>query len=610
MLKKFSTKNFLFSFSMLILFSFFPSMLNRGIHDRKFQSKEEIKYPSVFPLTNEDKDWIENHLVKMTTREKCAQMIVPWVLGKDYSNDSLGLARMTHFVKDLKVGGLLFSTGDVLNEAIDINKMQEMADIPLLISADFESGLGMRLPDGTSFPYNMAVAATGDPQFAFEMAKVISAESRAIGIFQNYAPVADINNNPDNPVIGIRSYSEDRNIVAKYTGEFIRGSRQIGNISTAKHFPGHGNTKIDSHIDLPLIEGDSTYLLNNEIYPFKRLINNDVQSIMVGHLVVPALEDNDSLPATLSYKIVTDLLKHKLGFDGLIITDAMNMQALTKYFREDTAAVMAVKAGNDILIMPPHVETTINALVDAVQSGEIDILRINESVRKILAAKRWLRLQKNKISNIDDIGEKISTKSSLALASKIADRSITLVKNTRRVIPIRPGRYGKVLSVAFSFGVDEDSSLTFQEGVKENFKNTQIYMLNKESNTREYDRILRDARKSKLILVPYYMRPPSDEDSQKLFIKFKKVIEKLLVSRAPVVLISFGDPYLLSRYTNAKTYLSAFSDTPVSQKSMLKAMLGKIDITGELPISIPNTLYRMGYGIKLKKLSRQEKEFN
>jgi beta-N-acetylhexosaminidase len=609
MFKEFSTKNFLFSFSLLILFSFFPSVLNNGIDDIELQSKEEIKYPSVFPLTNEDEDWIESNLAKMTTREKCAQMIVPWVFGKDYSNDSLGLARMTHFVKDLKVGGLLFSSGDVFNEAIDINKMQKIADIPLLISADFESGLGMRLSDGTGFPYNMGVAATGDPEFAFEMAKVISAESRAIGVFQNYAPVADINNNADNPVIGIRAYSEDKNIVAKYAGEFIRGSRQIGIITTAKHFPGHGNTKIDSHIDLPVIEGDSTYLFNNEIYPFKRAINNDVQSIMVGHLVVPALEDNDSLPATLSYKIVTDLLKQKLGFDGLIITDAMNMQALTKYFPEDTAAVMAVKAGNDILIMPPHVETTINALVDAVQSGEIDIQRINESVRKILAAKRWLQLQNNKISNIDDIWEKIATKSSLALASKIADKSITLVKNTRRVIPIKSGRFEKVLSVAFSSGIDEDSTLAFQEGIKENFKKTKIYMLNKKSKTREYDRILRDARKSKLILVPYYMRPPSDEDSQKLFIKFKKVIDKLLVSRAPVVLISFGDPYLLSRYSNAKTYLSAFSDAPVSQKSMLKALFGKIDISGELPISIPNTLYRRGYGIKLNKLDRTGESF-
>lgn len=600
MFKKISSKNLFLNFSLLIVIIFFPFGLNNRARDKGQHNNREIKYPSVFPLTNEDKAWIESNLVKMTTREKCAQMIVPRVMGKDYSKDSLGYARMTYLVKDLKVGGLLFSNGDVLNEAIDINEMQLLADIPLLISADFESGLGMRLSDGTNFPLNMGVAATGNPDYAFQMAKVIANESRTMGVFQNYAPVADINNNPDNPVIGARSYSEDKNIVAQYVDEFIKGSRQVGILTTAKHFPGHGNTKIDSHIDLPVIEGDSTYLINNEIYPFIRAIHDDVQSIMVGHLLVPALESGEGLPASLSKKIVTDLLKERLGFDGLIITDAMNMQALTKYYPASEAAVMAVNAGNDILIMPPDEEETINVMVDAVQSGKIDIQRINESVRKILAAKRWLQLEKNKISNINNLWKKIATKSNLALASEIADKSITLVRNTRRVVPVRTAQYKKVMSIAFSFGINEDSTLAFQKGLRERIKNSTTYTLNNKSNTREYDRILRDARKAGLIIVPYYMRPPSDDDSQKLFIKFKKVIDKLLVTRAPVVLISFGDPYLLSRYTNAKTYLSAFSDTPVSQKAMVRALFGEIDITGKLPVSLPNTNFKIGAGLRLR----------
>lgn len=606
MLKTISPKNIIFSFSLLLAFSFIHVPLENS---RSVVSVDEIKYPSVFPLTREDKQWIESTIVKMTTQEKCAQMIVPWVLGKDYSGDSLGLAKIIHYVKDLKVGGLLFSNGDVLNEAKDIDEMQEISEIPLLISADFESGIGMRLSDGTSFPFNMGVAATGDPEFAFEMAKVISAESRAIGVFQNYAPVADINDNPDNPVIGIRSYSENKFTVARYAGEFIKGSRQVGVLTTAKHFPGHGNTKIDSHIDLPVIAGDSAHLFNNELYPFIRAIHDDVQSIMVGHLVVPALEGNDSLPATLSYKIVTDLLKNRLGFDGLIITDAMNMQALTKYFSEDSATVMAVNAGNDILIMPPDADETINALVDAVQSGKISIQRINESVRKILAAKRWLRLQDDRFPDIKNLKSKIGTKSSLALALKIADRSITLVRNTRGVVPLRPRKYRKVLSVAFSYGIDQDSALIFQKEVKENFRRPSVYILNKESKPKEYDRVLRDARRADLILVPYYMRPPSDEESQKLFIKYKRVIDKLLVTRAPVVMISFGDPYLLSRYPNSKTYLSAFSDSPVSQKSLMRALLGKIDITGTLPVSMPGTFYKMGYGLKIKKIEQGNEKF-
>lgn len=609
MLKTFLPGNIILSISMLLTLSFMQAPSGNNEAASRNTPADEIKYPSVFPLTREDKQWIDSTIMKMTTREKCAQMIVPWVLGKDYSKDSVGLAKITHYVKDLKVGGLLFSTGDVLNEAEDIDEMQALSDIPLLISADFESGVGMRLSDGTSFPYNMGVAATGNSEFAFDMAKVISAESRAIGVFQNYAPVADINDNPDNPVIGIRSYSENKFTVARYAGEFIKGSRQVGVLTTAKHFPGHGNTKIDSHIDLPVIEGDSAHLFNNELYPFIKAIHDDVQSIMVGHLVVPALEGNDSLPATLSRKIVTGLLKNRLGFDGLIITDAMNMQALTKYFSEDSAAVMAVNAGNDILIMPPDADETIDALVNAVQSGKISIERINESVRKILAAKRWLRLQDNRFPDIKNLRSKIGTKSSLALASKIADRSITLVRNTRGVVPLRPGKYRKVLSVAFSYGIDRDSALIFQKEVKENFRRPSVYILNKESRPKEYDRVLRDARKANLILVPYYMRPPSDEESQKLFIKYKRVIDKLLVTRAPVVMISFGDPYLLSRYPNSKTYLSAFSDSPVSQKSLMRALLGKIDITGTLPVSMPNTFYKMGYGLRVKKIGQGKEKF-
>ena len=606
MVKKNFLNEILFSFSILLLFSFFPSTLkssgsiNNYSQNDKMQSGQDIKYPSVFPLTDEDKEWIENSLTRMTTWEKCAQMIMPWVLGKDYADDSLGLTRMTHLVKDLKVGGLIFSDGDALNEAIDINKMQALADIPLLISADFESGVGMRLRDATNFPNNMGVAATRDPDLAFKMGEAISRESKAIGVYQNLSPDIDINNNPDNPIIGIRSYSDDKKIVSEFGKAFIRGSIAERVLTTAKHFPGQGNTVVDSHIDLPVVNGDSLYLMKNEIYPFIQAINEDVQSVMIGHLYVPGLDKQKDVPATLSKVIVTDLLKNKLGFEGLIITDAMNMQAITKYYSVAEATIMAVKAGNDIILMPPDEEIAINALVSAVQSGEIDIKRINESVTKILAAKRWLKLQDNRFTNIDNVSDNISTVSNLNLARKIADKSITLIKNRRKIIPLRMKRYHKVLSVAFSYGIPEDSALVFQALVKKNFNNSKTFLLNNKTNRREFEKVLRDARTADLILVPYYMRPFTDDNSKKLFKKFKKVINKLLIARAPTVLISFGDPYLLSRFPSSKTYLSAFSDADVSQESMIKALAGEINITGKLPVSIPNTVYKNGYGIELK----------
>ena len=584
---------------------FLPSIIiNVGaesgtIKTNRSQNSPEIDFPSVFPLTDEDKEWIKDNLIRMTTREKCAQMIMPWVLGKNYVSDSLGLARINYLVKYLKVGGLIFSGGDVLNVASDIYNAQAIADIPLLISADFESGPGMRLSDGTEFPDNMALAATEDSNLAFEMGKAVSEESRTIGIFQNLAPDIDINNNPDNPVIGIRAYSDDKKIVAEFGNSFIRGSLSERVITTGKHFPGHGSTAVDSHLDLPTVSGDSTYLMNNEIYPFEQVIKSGVQAIMVGHLYVPGLEKQPGVPATLSKSIVTNLLRNKLEFNGLIMTDAMNMQAITKYYSVAEATILAVKAGNDIILMPPDEDIAINALVTAVQSGEIDIQRINESVIRILAAKRWLKLQNNRIADFDNIRSLIYSEKNLRLAENIADRSITLVKNTRRIIPFKTNKYHNVLSVVFSFGILQDSAVVFQTLVKENFKKSNTFILNYRSGRKEYNKVLNIARRADLILIPYFIRPPSDTSSEKLLKKFRSIIKKLLAARAPTILISFGDPYLLSKYPQSKTYISAFSDAAVSQESMMKSLTGKINITGKLPISFVGTPYKVGYGIMI-----------
>jgi beta-N-acetylhexosaminidase len=602
MINNYYSNKILFGFSILVFFVFLPSIINlvqdsSSIKTNYSQFSPDIDYPSVFPLTDADKEWIKDNLVRMTTREKCAQMIMPWVLGKNYADDSLGLERINYLVRDLKVGGLIFSGGDVLNEASDIYNAQAIADIPLLISADFESGPGMRLSDGTEFPDNMALAATEDSNLAFEMGKAVSEESRTIGIYQNLAPDIDINNNPDNPVIGIRAYSDDKKIVAEFGNSFIRGSLTDRVITTAKHFPGHGNTAVDSHLDLPTVSGDSAYLMNNEIYPFEQAIKNGVQAVMVGHLYVPGLEKRPGVPATLSRSIVTDLLRNKLDFKGLIITDAMNMQAITKYYSVADATILAVKAGNDIVLMPPDEDIAINALVTAVQSGEIDIQRINESVVRILAAKRWLKLQNKRVTDFDKIRNLMGSEKNFSLAENIADRSITLVKNLKRIIPLKTDKYHNVLSVVFSFGIPQDSAVVFQSLVKENFKKSNTFTLNYRTDRKEYNKVLNIVRRADLILIPYFIRPPSDTSSEKLLKKFHTIINKLLAARAPTILISFGDAYLLSRYPHTKTYISAFSDAAISQKSMMKALTGKINITGKLPISLVGTRYKVGFGI-------------
>ena len=394
--------------------------------------KRKITYPSVFDLTNEDKIWIEEMINNLSLRDRCAQLVMPWVLGNFTSHDSPDYKRLVRLVKDLKVGGLIFFSGDILNQAMLTNQMQELADLPLLIASDFERGLGMRLKDGLEYPYSMALAATGDLTLSFKLGKAIAEEARAIGVHQNYAPVADINNNPENPIINIRAFSEDKKIASEFCSAFIKGTSSSRVLTTAKHFPGHGNTHIDSHLEIPVIKGDKNYLLNNELVPFAASIKAGVQSIMIGHLGMPGIEKNAKITATLSKKVITELLKHKMKFDGLIVTDAMNMDSVAKNFSAAEATVMAFNAGNDLILFPPDEEIAVDALCHAVKHGKISEERVNYSLRKLLSAKRWLKITENMFVNLNDIPKTVGSKKHISLAETIAEKSITLVKNDKK----------------------------------------------------------------------------------------------------------------------------------------------------------------------------------
>ncbi len=563
-----------------------------------------ISYPNVFNLNESDKLWIEKQLLKLSLREKCAQMVMPWVLGEYIADDSIEFSRLTRLVKDEKVGGLIFFRGNILNEAMLINKMQKIADVPLLIASDFERGLGMRLTDAIEFPYNMAIAATGDPHYAYLMGKEISKECRALGVFQNYAPVADINNNADNPIINIRSYSEDKKIVTEFCDAFIKGAEEEYILTTAKHFPGHGNTKIDSHQDIPIIDGNSNELMNNEFFPFKKLIDSGVHCIMIGHLNVPTFDSTKNLPATLSKPIITGLLKNKLGFDGLIATDAMNMSAVTKYFSAGEAAVKAVEAGIDLILMSPDEEVTINSIYNAVKSRMISEERINYSVRKIFAAKKWLKLNEWKPIKLEELGKVINSKTHLRLAEEIAEKSITLVKNDKKIIPVDAYKVRTAACITITDEIGTESEMFFQKIAKENFDKIYSVVLNKKSTTKDYIRAYQIAKSSNLILLPSFVRVKAYQGTVKLSKRNTDFINKIIQLKIPSVLISLGNPYLLSLFPNAKTYLCAYGDSTVSQQAIMKAILGEINISGKLPISIPKTNCKIGDGIQINKINR------
>jgi beta-N-acetylhexosaminidase len=562
------------------------------------ESEAEIAYPSVFKLTDEDKDWVEQTLKKLPLQEKVAQMIMPWMNGHYISEDSRAFNRIASLVRDKKVGGIIFFKGDILNQSLIINKMQELADVPLLISADFERGLAMRLTDATEFPYNMAVAATGETKLAYRMGKVIGEESRAIGVHQNYAPVTDINNNFDNPIINIRAYSEDKDIVARFASAFIFGTNEARALSTAKHFPGHGDTNIDSHADLPTIKVDALTLRANELNPFEEAIRAGVHSIMVGHLEVPSIEHKKGLPATLSKAIVTGLLKEELGFDGLIVTDAMNMNAVTKYFSVAQASVMAIKAGNDILLMPPDEEIAINAIHSAVLTGDISEDRINESVRKILSAKRWLQIDNNRSSSFENITNVVSSNPNKRLAEEIAEKSITLVKDDKKIIPIEEGKYKTIASITITDGSGIENERYFQELVDNRFSFVRKIFLNRKSKPADFQRAYEIASTSDLILLPSFVRVRAYQGTVKMPDNQAAFLKRVLKLNKPSVIMSFGNPYLLSLFPDAPAYLSAYGDPKVSQAAMLKAITGDTDIQGVLPVSIPYTPFKIGSGIR------------
>ncbi len=589
-----------YSYRLIIIFAvvFFLTTLGKNSGSRSTSTIKDDNYPSVFQLTDDDKDWIEGKLSSMTLYEKCAQMIMAPVYRSYMDTSSVDYDSTVALVRDYKIGGLIMFQGELKEEIEFISKLQTLSDIPLLIASDYERGLGTRIDDALEFPHAMSLGATLNSNYAYEMGKAIAQESRLIGVYQNFAPVADINNNELNPVINVRSFSESKYTVSEFASAFILGSKHGRVIATAKHFPGHGNTETDSHTELPMIKGDRSYLFDNELYPFINAIDAGVQSIMIGHLLIPAL---DTLPATLSKKIVTNLLQNELGFDGLIVTDAMNMEAINKYYGEEEATVSAVKAGNDIILMPPDPLLALNTIYNAVLSNEITEERINRSVRKILAAKRWLKINRPADVDAEAIIDLLNKLPHKQLAQLIADESVTLLKNDAGVLPFDPAKYKNITCVTVTDGAGNETATVFQDMLIRRLGNVETYLVTRKTKKRGYKKIIASIKNSDLILLPVFLEVSLNNGNEKLRKEQISFIKKIIKQRAPVVIISLKNPYLISQLPTARTYLNAYSYANVSQKAALKALLGEIDIKGKLPVSIPGTKYVIGSGIELNK---------
>src|SRR5579862_209042 len=402
--------------------------------------------------------WADATLQKMSVDEKIGQLLFTTYHGELTPTDSANYAKIVHDVVDLHCGGFINVThitpmgiekSQAYATAVLNNQLQSKAKLPLLIGADFERGTGMRLDDGTSFPTAMALAAGGNPADAYTMGKITALEARAVGIQWIYAPVSDVNNNPGNPIINTRSFGEDPQKVAAFVSQFVRGVEENGGLATAKHFPGHGDTAADSHIDLPVIRADRERLESLELVPFRAAIAAGADSIMTGHLAIPVLEPDTNTPATLSSNILTGLLRKELGYQGLVVTDAMDMGGITVRYAPGEAAVRAVLAGADALLMPPVPDAAFEALQAAVKSGRISHERLDASVRRILQAKARLGLNKNRLVDLNAINEKFAEPRWQNEAQAISDRGITLLRDTAHRLPLDGTKPSRALLLAF-----------------------------------------------------------------------------------------------------------------------------------------------------------------
>jgi beta-glucosidase-like glycosyl hydrolase len=550
------------------------------------------KSKNVFLITEETKLNIESYLEDLTIYEKCAQLVMPAVYRGALIPNSKEYDKIIELVKEYNIGGVILFQGNSKDQAVMVKHLQSLSKIPLLVSGDYENGLGMRIDDAVSFPHGMALGATYNPDFAYQVGKETAIEGRKMGINFNLAPVADVNDNPLNPIINIRSYSQDKKNVSLFVDAFIKGSDEGRMLTSIKHFPGHGNTYIDSHDDLPRINGSKEYLLNNELYPFIHSINNDVKSIMIGHLEVNSLDTNSRLPASLSYPIITELLKEELGFKGLIITDAIDMRAITKYYSQEEAAVKAVLAGNDIILSPLKPKEVIDAIYNAVKEGIIDEGRINESVRKIFYAKYWLGLFSE--VSADELLEFDKQK---ILAQKIADESITLLKNDGKTLPLDINDYSDITSISITDGTGGLITEYFGDLLREKKYDVSAFKLTRDSKKNDYTRIGLTALKSDLIIISSYIRVRANSGPVEISAAQQEFIQNIIDSGKSVILISFDNPYLISKFPNIQTYINTYSNTQFSQQAALKAILGEIEFKGKLPVSIPDTDFNIGDGI-------------
>jgi beta-N-acetylhexosaminidase len=607
-----------------------------------FAKEEKFLKAGPVQLTSDGNKWAEKTLKKMSLEEKIGQMIQIRAYADFLNVESDEYRQVSDAIKKYHLGSIILTVRisdgllvkDLPYEAAAItNLFQKDSKLPLLVAADFERGLSMRLNETPAFPHAMAFGATFNPEFEQKFAEITAQESRAIGVHWNFYPVADVNINPKNPIINTRSFGEDPQQVAAMVAAYVKGSRKYGLLSTAKHFPGHGDTATDSHLGVAMVPGDIARLDSVELPPFEKAIEAGVDSVMVAHVTIPALEPDADKVATTSHKIVTDLLKDKLHFQGLIVTDALEMHGLTRLYPENSAnpagraAVDAVKAGNDMVLLPSDLDGAFNGLLQAVRTKDVSQQQIDASVLKILRAKASLGLHKARLVDLEQVSRIVSRPESLDFAQQVADAAVTLVRDNGQALPFpsaqtkmpetssegtayrATGTRWPIVAVVITDDVRSEYGRVFELELRHRAHNAKIYFVDAAIAASLTPEILDSVKQAQKVVVAAYVAPTAAKqtivngqltNTVGLADATGNLMQQVLQAAGDkTAVIAMGNPYLALNFPGVTTYICTYSNAPTSERSAVKLLFGEMQVKGKLPVSLPGIADR-GFGLELK----------
>ncbi|MEX1010580.1 MAG: glycoside hydrolase family 3 N-terminal domain-containing protein [Balneolaceae bacterium] len=558
---------------------------------------EENSPADISSITDND---IEEIIASMSLREKAAQLFVIPVQGIYHHEEDQRYREWVRLIKEWQVGGLIFMGGDIYGQAVLANRLQSESSIPLWMTQDMEFGAAMRVRGTTRFTPAMGIAATGNPELARWKGIITAREAKSLGIHQIFAPVLDVNNNPANPVINVRSYSADPDTVALYANAFIEGVESVGIMATGKHFPGHGDTNIDSHLALPVIHHDYSRIDTLELSPFRSAIDAGLRSIMSAHIAFPAFGTDPGLPGTLDPGILGDILADSLGFKGLVVTDGLEMSGITSRYSPGEAAVLAIRAGSDILLISPDEMTAILEVVRAVESGELSEERLDLSVRKLLTLKRDHGLFENRgFTDPDSLHHRINTPPWQAVADRIARESVTLLKDEKSILPITEQKAPRILFIAVSDDATGDPGAGMLTELRKYHPNVVRHLLDPRTGTEEKLAIAEAAQEADLILIGSFIYVRSHQPIQMAPEKIN-FLNTLIAGETPSMLVSFGNPYLLMDLPGTDASMIAWSAASEQVSNTIPALFGAATIRGRLPIDIPG-YFNIGDGLSIPR---------